>query len=121
MNDMDSVRWMVTFFHSEGGSRDEPDFPQVEFWNPNKKASMEAGARVLQELKDRGDNRDWKAVGHPDPFKVGVGQHPGGQWILPPPPPKIFDPDKVPLMELTDEEWEAFDSALRDGRGRREQ
>ena len=120
MKDVTSVRWMVTFYHSEAGSRDEPDFPKVDFWHPNKKASMEAGARVLRELKERGDNRDWKAAGHPDPFVVGSGQHPGGQWILPLPPPKIFDPAKVPPMDLSDEEWDAFDRALRESRGRRE-
>ena len=120
MKDVRPVRWMVTFYHSEGGARDEPDFPKVDFWHPNKKASMEAGARVLQELKGRGDNRDWKAAGHPDPFKVGSGQHHGGQWILPPPPPKIFDPDKVPPMDLSDEEWESFERALRESRGRPE-
>ena len=116
MNDLDSVRWMGTFYHSEGGFHDEPDFPKVDFWHPSKKASMEAGARVLRELKDLGDTRDWKAAGHPDPFKVGSGQHPGGQWILPALPPKIFDPDKVPPMDLSDEEWESFDSALRESR-----
>ena len=119
MKELDSVRWMVTFYHSEGGSRDEPDFPNVEFWHPNKKASMEAGARVLQELKNRGDNRDWKVAGHPDPFAVGSGQHPGDQWILPPPPQKIFDEAKVPPMDLSDEEWDAFDRAFRESRGRR--
>ena len=116
MNDLDSVRWMVIFYHSEGGFHDEPDFPKVDFWHPSKKASMEAGAGVLRELKDLGDTRDWKAAGHPDPFKVGSGQHPGGQWILPALPPKIFDPDKVPPMDLSDEEWESFDSALRESR-----
>ena len=116
MDDLDSVRWMVIFYHSEGGFHDEPDFPKVDFWHPSKKASMEAGARVLRELKDLGDTRDWKAAGHPDPFKVGSGQHPGGQWILPALPPKIFDPDKVPPMDLSDEEWESFDSALRESR-----
>ena len=115
MSEVDTVRWMVTFFHSGGRSKDEPSFPEVEFWHPNKKASMEAAARVLQELKERGDQRDWIAVGHPDPFKVGNGEHPGGQWMLPPPPPKIFDPDKVPPLDLTDEEWDEFDRALSDG------
>ena len=117
MNESSSVRWMVVFFHSKGGWREESDFPRVERWHPNKTASMEAGARVLQELKERGDKRDWIAAGHPDPFEVGAGRHPGGQWILPPPAPKIFDPDKVPPMDLSDEEWEAFDRALRDSRG----
>lgn len=117
MKEVTSVRWMVTFYHSEGRWRDEPDFPKVSFWHPNKKASMEEGARILQELKDSGDNRDWKAAGHPDPLAVGSGQHPGGQWILPLPPPKLFDPAKVPPMDLSDEEWEAFDRALRESRG----
>lgn len=120
MSDSDSVRWMVTFFHSEGRRQDERDFPKVDFWYPTKKASMEAGARVLQELKDRGDTRDWKAAGHPDPREVGAGRHPGGQWILPRPAPKVFDPDKVPPMDVSDEEWDAYDRALRDSRGRRE-
>ena len=120
MDGVDSIRWMLTFYHSEGGFRDEPDFPEVEFWHPSKRTAMEAGARVLQELKERGDTRDWRAVGHPDPFKVGSGEHPGGQWILPPPPPKIFDPDKVPPMDLSEEEWESFDRALRESRERRE-
>ena len=120
MSDIDSVRWMVVFFHPEGGAQGEPDFPEVDFWYPNKKASMEAGARVLRELRERGDNRDWKASGHPDPFEVGLGLYPGEQWILPPPAPKIFHPDKVPPIDVTDDEWEAFDRALHESRGRRE-
>ena len=120
MRDTDSVRWMITFYHSEGRSRDEPDFPKVEFWHPDEKASMEAGARVLRELKERGDTRDWMAVGHPDPFKVGSGEHPGGQWILPSPPPKIFNSAKMPSMDLSEEEWDAFDRTLRESRGRTE-
>lgn len=120
MKEHDPVRWMVTFYHSEGGAHNEPDFPKVEFWHPSKEASMKAGARVLQELKDRGDQRDWKAAGHPDPFYANSIHYPGGPWVLPPPSPKLFDPDKVPRMDLTDEEWEAFDRAIREGRGRRE-
>ena len=114
-----SVGWSPSTIR-KAGSRDEPDFPRVEFWHSDKKASLEAGARVLRELKERGDTRDWKAVGHPDPFKVGSGEHPGGQWILPPPPARIFDPNKVPSMDLSDEEWDAFDRALRESRGRPE-
>ena len=120
MSDFDSVRWMVTFFHSEGGWREEPNFPQVDVWHPTKRASMEEGARVLQELKERGDKRDWKAAGHPDPFEVGAGRHPGGQWILPRPAPKVFDPDKVSPMDVSDEEWDAYDRALRENRRIRE-
>ena len=32
------------------------------------------------------------------------------------PNPKIFDPDKKVKIDLTDEEWEAFDQAIREGR-----
>ena len=117
MNHLESVRWMLTFYHSQGSWKEEAHFPKVDFWHPDKKASMLAGARVLKELMDRGDTRDWKAVGHPDPFKVGSGGYPGEQWILPSPPPKVFDPEKVSVMDLSNEEWEAFDKALR---GRRE-
>ena len=43
MSNVDSVRWMVTFFHSEGGWREVPDFPEVDMWHPSKTASIEAG------------------------------------------------------------------------------
>ena len=36
------------------------------------------------------------------------------------PSPKIFDPNNVPPMVMSEEEWEAFDRALRESRGRRE-
>ncbi len=32
------------------------------------------------------------------------------------PEPKIFDPDKLVRIDLTDEEWEAFNHAIREGR-----
>ena len=80
---VDGVRWMVSFWHSEGGNRDEPDFPKVEFWQPDRETSMAEAARVLIELREvRQDQRDWVASGHPDPFAVGDGRHPGGQWLL---------------------------------------
>ena len=40
--------------------------------------------------------------------------------ILNDPNPKIFDPDQIPPMDMSDEEWEAYDLAIREGRGRRE-
>ena len=40
--------------------------------------------------------------------------------ILNDPNPKLFHPDEVPPMVMSDEEWEAFDRALRESRGRRE-
>lgn len=83
MNLYENVRWMIAFWHSGGGWRDEPDFPDVEFWQPNKFTSRQEAARVLAELREaRGDERDWVAAGHPDPFAVFRGQHYGGQWIL---------------------------------------
>ena len=120
MNNFESVRWMLTFYHSQGSWKEEADFPQVDFWHPDEKTSQKEAARVLRELKERGDTRDWRAAGHPDPFKVGSGQHPGGQWILPPPPPRIFEPDKAPAMDSSEEDWDAFDRALRESRGSRE-
>ncbi len=40
--------------------------------------------------------------------------------ILNDPHPKIFDPEKVPPIVMSDEEWDSFDRALRESRGRRE-
>ncbi len=74
---------MVSFWHSEGGSKDEVDFPQVDFWHSDRIRAREEAARVLIELREkRNDKRDWIASGHPDPREVGAGHHPGGQWIL---------------------------------------
>ncbi len=74
---------MVSFWHPEGGPGDEHDFPKVAFWHPNRESAREEAARVLIELREeRRDERDWVAAGHPDPFAVGSGRHPGGQWVL---------------------------------------
>ena len=79
----EKVRWILSFHHSEGGGRNDPNFPRVEFWQPNKFTSLQEAARVLAELREeRGDERDWIAAGHPDPFVVAKGRHIFGQWIL---------------------------------------
>ena len=78
-----SVRWMVTFWHSEGNWRDEPDFPQISFWHPSKYASRTEAARVLIELREeRGDERDWIAAGYPDPYQIDPVALPGQRWAL---------------------------------------
>ena len=83
MNGPKPVRWMVTFWHSNGRARDEHVFPEVDFWHPDRAHAREEAARVLIELREkRNDPRDWIAAGHPDPLEVGAGRHPGGQWIL---------------------------------------
>ena len=74
---------MVSFWHPEGDSKDEPDFPKVELWHSDKQTARAEAARVLIELREgRGDVRDWVAAGHPDPLEVGAGRHVGGRWIL---------------------------------------
>jgi len=78
----EKVRWMLSFWHSNGDWRDEVDFPDVEFWHPDRKMAKAEAARALMKLRDRGDMRDWVAAGHPDPREVAVGNHHGGQWIL---------------------------------------
>ncbi len=83
MNNHRPVRWMVSFWHPEGDSKDEPDFPKVEQWHQDKPTARAEAARVLIELREsRGDDRDWVAAGHPDPLAVGAGRHVGGQWTL---------------------------------------
>lgn len=82
MIDQQEIRWMVTFGHSQGGSRTEHDFPRCDFWHPCKEASIVEGKRVLNELALRGDKRDWYAAGYPDPFEVGSGKHSGDSWIV---------------------------------------
>ena len=83
MSDKKPTRWMVSFWHSDGSRKDETDFPEVSFWHPDRRTARVEAARVLIELAEvREDKRDWVAAGHPDPFEVGIGRHPGGQWIL---------------------------------------
>ena len=77
------VRCMVSFWRPDGGWRDEPDFPEVAFWHPDRETSRAEAARVLIELREvREDQREWVAAGHPYPFAVGPGRRPGGQWLL---------------------------------------
>ncbi len=74
---------MVSFWHPDGDSKEEPDFPKVKHWHSDKQTARVEAARVLIELREsRGDVRDWVAAGHPDPLEVGAGRHVGGQWIL---------------------------------------
>ncbi len=75
---------MLGFFHSGGAGQpyQEADFPKVEFWHEDKEECMAEGRRVLMELLDCGDTRNWVARGHPDPFAVGAGLTRGDQWIL---------------------------------------
>ena len=77
-----SVRWMVTFWHPDGDRTAEPNFPKVDFWHPNKRTSRMAAARVLLELRERGDTREWVAAGHPDPFAVGQFGYISASWTL---------------------------------------
>lgn len=80
----DAVRWFVIFFRSGEEDSDRGDFPKVQFWQPNEETARAEAARVLRELWQGGDRRDWKAAGHPDPFAVAKGRHPIAQWILTP-------------------------------------
>ena len=74
---------MVSFWHPDGCNANEQEFPKVAFWHPDRQSARAEAARVLVELREnRDDERNWVAAGHPDPFEVGAGRHPGGQWIL---------------------------------------
>ena len=78
-----TVRWMLGFYVRRSGRMhlQEPGFPEFEFWHRDRGACESEGRRVLRELRERGDTRDWLAYGHPDPIEVGAGRHPGGQWL----------------------------------------
>ena len=83
---VESVRWMLGFYRRGGNVdvhrwQEESEFPKFDFWHPDFEACQAAGLRVLRQLIQEGDNRDWIAYGHPDPFEVGAGRYPGGQWI----------------------------------------
>ena len=76
------VRWMVNFWHPDGDRTTEPDFPKVDFWHPTKRTAQTAAARVLLDLKARGDTREWVAAGYPDPFVVNRVSDFCPVWLL---------------------------------------
>lgn len=78
----DDVRWMVVFLPPDGRRVTDPDFPQVDFWHPDKRTSRIEAARVLWELRERGDTRDWIAAGYPDPLAVGQWGYISTHWTL---------------------------------------
>lgn len=81
-NDQPAVRWILGFIvHNGEGDRRELSFPLFDFWQPDRASCEAEGRRILLELRKRGDERNWIAYGHPDPYEVGAGRHPGGQWI----------------------------------------
>ena len=41
--------------------RDVEDFPDHSYWHPDRETSIAEGCRVLRELRERGDKRDWVA------------------------------------------------------------
>ena len=78
-----TVSWISVFLHSEGDPRDEPDFPKFKFWCPDRETFKAQVERVLSELSDRGDIRDWKPAGFPDPFKYNKLIS-TSEWLLDP-------------------------------------
>ena len=41
---IDGVRWMVSFWHADGSWKNEPDFPRVDFWHPDRETSRAEAA-----------------------------------------------------------------------------
>ena len=82
MNCSGKIRWMVNFWHPDGDRTSETDFPQVDFWHPDKQTSRIEAARVLLELRERGDTREWVAAGYPDPFVVNRVSDFCPVWLL---------------------------------------
>lgn len=76
------IRWMVSFWHPDGDRTTEPNFPKVDFWHPDKPTSRMAAARVLLELRARGDAREWVAAGYPDPFAASRLSNSSPVWLL---------------------------------------
>ena len=80
----EAVRWICVFLHSGSGNpHTEEDFPKFDFWCPDRDSSKAQGERVLRELRERGDGRDWMAAGFPDPFKYPELRSTTG-WFLDP-------------------------------------
>ena len=72
------------------------------------------------EVRGRGrfdKNDEWTSVVVEQVSGTGSWREPFDlEAFLNNPNPKIFDADKVVTIDLTDEEWEAFNSAIREGR-----
>ena len=85
MSEETSIRWFVIFIKpdaEEDRGAVSAGFPDLDFWHENGESAKQEAKRVLDQLRQQGDIRTWKAVGHPDPFEVAKGNHPVDQWIL---------------------------------------
>ena len=49
----EKVRWMLSFWHSKGDWRDEVDFPDVEFWQPDSNTARVEAARADEVARSR--------------------------------------------------------------------
>lgn len=80
----EKIRWILGFYNKDTYSRYQfhDGFPEFEFWQPDFEAVETEGRRVIVELRERGDDSEWIAYAHPDPYAVKDGRHPGGQWLL---------------------------------------
>lgn len=77
------LRWALFFAHPSGRNKTEPDFPDYEYWHPNKQSAIVEGKRVLKELRSQGDKRDWYAGVHFDPFKINEVREPNAVTRIP--------------------------------------
>lgn len=68
------------------------------------------GHGVINEEEDR-----WESV----QVERAIYERNSVDDLLNNPKPKIFDPDDFITLDLTDEEWEEFDRAIRESRGNR--
>lgn len=81
-----TVRWMANVScpgKSGGDAYHQEDLPRLAFWHPTKEASQAAAQSWLRERMESGDNRDWMAFGHPDPYEVAARRLNGGECLGP--------------------------------------
>ena len=85
MTNINHARWIVGFYvRKEGRSRFYERFPAFESWHEDKKGAIAEGTRVLKELNNAGDTRDWVAFAQPDPIAVTsqYESQQGEQWFI---------------------------------------
>ena len=76
MSDNPQLQWKVFLAIANCRNRAKHDLPPHEYTHPNKPFAIAEGKRVLRELLSRGDERDWYAGIHYDPFKVNEVKEP---------------------------------------------
>lgn len=76
MTNQQNRQWIIYFRHSDGTMNDGKQiFPNFTKKHTSQEEARQEAQRILDELKARGDTRDWQATIQPRPSHMGESIH----------------------------------------------